>query len=78
MPTLAPYLIDRIEIGVNGSPTPIQTIQNDEIMADLMFYTVDQIGSLNVTNGMNMSSDYQTPTAISTGASCIYIFQLLC
>lgn len=28
-PVLTPYLIDRIEIGVNGDPTPLQTLSAD-------------------------------------------------
>ncbi|EFA79798.1 hypothetical protein PPL_06617 [Heterostelium album PN500] len=62
-PVAGPYLIDRIDIGVNGDPNPVQTLTGDWLFSKFQFFSNDQVNVLGGLNGLGMSPLTFDPTA---------------
>lgn len=73
-PVVAPFLLDRIEIGVNGQPNPVQIIYAEHLYAKWQFLYSEQQNQLFAGNSLNMTtSAYAGESAIAAGGSATYL-----
>jgi hypothetical protein len=69
----APFLIDRIEVGVNGQPNPVQIIYAEHLYAKWQFYYTEQQNQLFAGNSLNMTTAaYAAESAIAASGSAVY------
>lgn len=76
-PVVAPFLIDRIEIGLNSQTNPFQVIPAEHLYTKWQFYYTEQQNQLFAGNSLNMTTAaYAAETAIAAGGSATYVIPL--
>jgi hypothetical protein len=76
-PVVAPFLINRIEIGLDGSPVTNQTIYPEWLYAKYQFFYSEEVASALAFNAQNMTATaFAGESAIPAGTSATYLLPL--
>lgn len=72
-PPPSPWLINRIEFGVNSQPSPVQTLYGESIYMMMQLFPNEKVNSYLGGNSMNMTAGaYANPSAIAASGTMVY------
>ena len=77
-PVVAPFLIDRIDVGLNGTVNPLQSLPAEWLYLMNQFITAEEVASFLALNSQNMTATaYAGESAIAASGTAVYLIPLL-